>query len=66
MGFTPIVVPHPDALDVLDAFQHPHGLVEYSLRRVRRVRRVRQVRRVEMGFLSLDWGYSPSAENCAT
>ena len=30
----------PDALDELDAFQQPQGLVVYSLRRVRRVRRV--------------------------
>ena len=29
-----------DALDALDTFQQPQGLVEYSLRRVRRVRRV--------------------------
>jgi hypothetical protein len=29
-----------DALDVLDAFQQPQGLVGYSLRRVRQVRRI--------------------------
>ena len=30
----------PDALDVLDAFQQPQGLVERHWRRVRQVRRV--------------------------